>query len=127
MNISAETLKQMLEQKSREYNDLKYKYKLLEDKCNELKEELEQVTRYYYLTLKDNENISNEKDYILNEYSKLLNSTKSKHNERNAGRKAKFTELEIETMKMYKMQGMRTRAIAEMFGCSHTTVNKLIK
>ena len=127
MNISAETLKQMLEQKSREYNDLKYKYKLLEDKYNKLEEELEHVTRHYYLILEDNKNISNEKDYILNEYSKLLDSTQPKHNERGAGRKAKFTELEIETMKMYKMQGMSTRAIAEMFGCSHTTVNKLIK
>ena len=127
MSISAETLRQMLEQKSRECNDLKYKYKLLEDKYNKLEEELEHVTRHYYLILEDNKNISNEKDYILNEYSKLLDSTKTKHNERGAGRKAKFTELEIETMKMYKIQGMSTRAIGEIFNCSHTTVNKLIK
>ena len=127
MNISAETLKQMLEQKSREYNDLKYKYKLLEYKCNKLQEEYDKVHRYYYILLEDVENISKEKEYILGEYMKLLNSTTPKHNERGAGRKAKFTELEIETMKMYKMQGMSTRAIAEMFGCSHTTVNKLIK
>ena len=105
MGISVETLKQMLEQKSIEMNELKYKYRLLEEKYNT-------VTRYYYMLLEENE--------------KLL-SGQIKHNSRGAGRKAKFTEQDIESIKMYRLQGLSTRAIAELFNCSHTTINKLIK
>ena len=88
---------------SSEYNSLKYDYKILKNKEK-------QVIEFIDIT----------PEVKPTERAKVKN-------ERGAGRKAKFTELEIETMKMYKMQGMSTRGIAEIFKCSHTTVNKLIK
>ena len=110
MGISNETLKQMLEQKSVEMNELKYKYKLLEDKYN-------QVTKYYYILLEENEK-------ILSEYNLLLE--KNKHNGRGAGRKPKFSKAEIIGMKMLYERGKSTREIAKIYNCSHVTVNKLI-
>ena len=49
-----------------------------------------------------------------------------KHNERGAGRKAKFTSEEIAEIKAYKEQGKSIRAIATMFNCSVGLVHKLI-
>ena len=89
MDISTETLKKILEQKSVEMNELKYKYKILEDKYNNLLE-------------------------------------KTKHNARGAGRKSKFSQSEIDEMILLKEQGKSTRKIAEIYNCSHVTVNKLI-
>lgn len=45
MDISTETLKKMLEQKSVEMNELKYKYKILEDKYNNLLEKTKHNAR----------------------------------------------------------------------------------
>ena len=49
-----------------------------------------------------------------------------KLNNRNAGRKEKFTESDIYSMKMYKMQGKTYRNIAELYDCSVSTCHKLI-
>lgn len=49
-----------------------------------------------------------------------------KHNERGAGRKPKFTDAEVQSMKMYKLQGKSYRAIADLFNCSVGTIHKLI-
>lgn len=106
MGISSETLKKILEQKSVEYNELQHKYKILEDKYSKLQEEY---------------------DYLYKCYFTILEEGKSKHNERGAGRKATFTNEDVELMKMYSLQGKSTRDIAKIFDCSHTTVNKLIK
>ena len=110
MDISTETLKKMLEQKSVEMNELKYKYKILEDKYNT-------VIKYYYTLLEENEK-------MLAEYKDLLGKTK--HNARGAGRKSKFSQTEIDEMILLKEQGKSTRKIAEIYNCSHVTVNKLI-
>lgn len=42
------------------------------------------------------------------------------------GRPSKFTDQEKETMKMYRLQGMSIRKIAEMFDCSTGLVHKII-
>lgn len=47
-------------------------------------------------------------------------------NNRNAGRKDKFSESDIYSMKMYKMQGKTYRNIADLYGCSVSTCHKLI-
>lgn len=47
-------------------------------------------------------------------------------NPRGAGRKARFSEQEKETMKMYKLQGMTIKEIADLYKCAVGTVHKLI-
>ena len=47
-------------------------------------------------------------------------------NERGAGRKPKFTDAEIQAIKLYRLQGKSYRAIADMFGCSVGLVHKII-
>ena len=48
------------------------------------------------------------------------------HNSRGAGRKARFTDEEKETMKMYRLQGLTIKEIATMYECSVGLVHKLI-
>ena len=48
------------------------------------------------------------------------------HNERGAGRKARFTDTEIETIKMYRIQGKTIKEIADIFKCSVGLVHKII-
>ena len=47
------------------------------------------------------------------------------HNERGAGRKSKFSELEKGSIRMYRIQGQTIKYIAEMFDCSVVLVHKL--
>lgn len=47
-------------------------------------------------------------------------------NERGAGRKPKFTDEEIQSIKMYRLQGKSYKAIADLFNCSVGTIHKLI-
>lgn len=47
-------------------------------------------------------------------------------NNRNAGRKEKFSESDIYSMKMYKMQGKTYREISKLYGCSESTSHRLI-
>lgn len=47
-------------------------------------------------------------------------------NSRGAGRKAKFTEKDRETIKMYRLQGKTIKEIAEMYECSVGLIHKLI-
>ena len=47
-------------------------------------------------------------------------------NERNAGRKRKFTSEEIGKIQMMKLQGKSYRAVAKEMGCSVGLVHKLL-
>lgn len=64
------------------------------------------------------------KDRVMAEI--LANAIKPKHNERGAGRKAKFTTADIVYMKKYKDSGMTYRQIADLYHCGAGTVHKLI-
>lgn len=59
---------------------------------------------------------------------KLLTQLKDKkiHNERGAGRKPKFTDVEIEAIKKYRLEGSTIKEIASMFECSTGLIHKLI-
>ena len=48
------------------------------------------------------------------------------HNDRGAGRKSKFSDLEKETIRMYGIQRKTIKEIAEMFNCSVGLIHKLI-
>lgn len=76
--------------------------------------------------LKSNEKlIATQREYI--EILKADEDKKAKeHNERGAGRKARFTNAEIETIKMYRLQGKKIKEIAEMFNCSVGLIHKII-
>lgn len=47
-------------------------------------------------------------------------------NERNAGRKHKFSDSEVTSIQMMKLRGMSYRAIAKEFNCSVGLVHKLL-
>lgn len=64
------------------------------------------------------------KDKVMGEI--LSNFLKPKHNERGAGRKAKFNSVDIADMKGCKNNGMTYRQIAELYNCGIGTVHKLI-
>lgn len=98
---------------------------------------------YIYLSIRSlNSSITNV-DYRDQENAKLklensalkgeiqeLNSKVAKLEEKlktsGGGRPSKFTDQEKETMKMYRLQGMSIRKIAEIFNCSTGLVHKII-
>lgn len=47
-------------------------------------------------------------------------------NKRGAGRKEKFSDLEKETIKMYRIQGKTIKEIAEIYSCSTGLIHKII-
>ena len=68
-------------------------------------------------------------DELIKEFQKLKNENKliqKVHNERGAGRKARFSDEQIETIRMYRLQGKTIKEISEMFDCSVGLIHKLI-
>jgi hypothetical protein len=83
----------------------------------------EQMKKIVYMDLKNKsleDTIANE-----NKLHKLMNEDKP-HNKRGAGRKSKFSDLEKETMIMYRIQRQTIKDIAEMFNCSVGLIHKVI-
>ena len=56
---------------------------------------------------------------------KELNSIKS--NTRGAGRKSRFSEMEKEMIKMYRLQGKTINELSQIFKCSTGLIHKIIK
>ena len=56
-----------------------------------------------------------------------LDSVNKLKNERNAGRKERFTDDEKVTINMLRLAGNSYRAIAKQMGCSVGTIHKIIK
>lgn len=61
------------------------------------------------------------------ENKELKDKQKNKHNERGAGRNPKFTDAQVETIKTYRIQGIKMQAIADMFNCSIGLIHKILK
>lgn len=58
---------------------------------------------------------------------KLTKANKPKvKNERGAGRRRKFTDVEMETMKLYRLQGQTIKEISETYNCSVGLVHKVL-
>ena len=80
---------------------------------------------YYKATAENNlkaiRDLSEENKKLKEELDKL-----KAHNARGAGRKSKFSEIEIYEMKDYKDQGYTYGQIADIFKCSVGLVHKLI-
>lgn len=54
------------------------------------------------------------------------NNIDKTHNERGAGRKSRFSDMDKEMMRMYRIQGNTIKEIAEMYSCSIGLVHKII-
>lgn len=102
-------------QMKKQITDLELKLKVTNDSVEHNK------TMYQY-ELKKNDELINEIQQLKNE-NKV---TQKVHNERGAGRKAKYNAQDIETMKMYRLQGKTYNEIATLFQCSIGLVHKLI-
>lgn len=72
---------------------------------------------------KKNKNL--EDKMVHNEKIQKLKNEKNK-NERGAGRKPRFTEVEMATMQMYRLQGKTIKEIAEIYDCSVGLVHKTL-
>lgn len=128
--MARETQKQIIERLEKEICD----YKVLTDKlqseiCNmqdKAEDSLENSPTYQQLLKKVNllekKNENLEKKISKAEKVKV----EKKHNERGAGRKTRFTEQELETMKLYRLQGKTIREIAEIYECSVGLVHSVI-
>lgn len=67
----------------------------------------------------------NEELVLLKKENNELKAALSKSKERGAGRKNKFTEQEMEMIKMYRFQGKSIRELAAMFECSVGLISKI--
>ncbi|TCO69482.1 Hin recombinase [Marinisporobacter balticus] len=66
------------------------------------------------------------KDKIFRLEHKNKQFEKEHHNDRGAGRKAKFTDREKETIRMYRIQGKTINELAKMYKCSTGLIHKII-
>ena len=136
--MARETQKQLIEQQEKEIKKLKQIIKDQDASIKKLKKQYkEDLTKAYTETAKlETQMETKEKEYNnhikeLERYYTYKLESKGKtiqkvHNERGAGRKARFTDTEIETIKMYRIQGKTIKEIADMFKCSVGLIHKLI-
>lgn len=89
-------------------------------KREELLKEIEIMENYIQFLEVENQNL---KDMVA---ALEENGVQKIKNERNAGRKRKFTPEEEHSIKMMKLQGKSYRAIAKDMGCSVGLVHKLL-
>lgn len=65
---------------------------------------------------------------ILELEEQLLKGVTEEHNTRGAGRKERLSDMEKESIKMYRLQGKTIKEIAELYNCSvgliHKTINQ---
>lgn len=69
-----------------------------------------------------------ENDKIIKENKELKKEIeKIKSSRANSGRKKKLTDIEIESIRMYRLQGISMRELAKMFNCSPATICHIVK
>lgn len=69
-----------------------------------------------------------ENDKIIEENKELKKEIeKLKSSRANSGRKKKLTDMEIESIKMYRLQGISIRELSKIFNCSVGTIYNVIK
>ena len=89
----------------------------LKDEYNNLLKELE---TYKCVT----QALQFENDKIIKENKELKEKLNKKYN---GGRKKKLTDMEIESIKIYRTQGISMRELGKMFNCSPATICNIIK
>lgn len=99
-----------------------------ENKNIDLNEEVQRLKNQILVKDKEIKNYRITIQELVNELLRLqkeLNS-KIKSNNRGAGRKAKFSEMEKEMIKMYRLQGKSIKELSEIFECSTGLIHKII-
>ena len=131
------TQKQLIEQQSKEIEQLK---QIISDKYTLIQKLNIEITK---MTDNADNSFHNSSDYmqmqkrinILELKNKSLSDTVQHnlkihnlkpHNERGAGRKARFTDMQIIEIKQYRAEGKTIKEIAEMYECSVGLIHKLI-
>lgn len=130
------TQKQLIEQQLKEIEKLKQSIKDKDTLIQKLNNEI-----YEMIDNADN-NFKHSSDYmqmekrikVLELKNKSLENTiehdkkmqNLKHNERGAGRKARFTDMQIEEIKEYRADGKTIKEIADIYKCSVGLIHKLI-
>lgn len=69
--------------------------------------------------------LKKENESLRKQIKKLENKLETK-NERNAGRKKKLSDAEIEQIKMYRFQNKTIKDIATMYGVSVGLIHKIV-
>ena len=111
-----ERLKKKRERKANENN-----LELIGQQLQDARDTADKWHKQLFIQQQKNKELEKEIEYLVEK-----NSIIQKHNERGAGRKSRFTQSEIETIKMYRLQGKTIREIAEMFKCSVGLIHKII-
>lgn len=125
-NEYVEHLKEIIEETESRATEWINKYSDLEEKYLKLERELNSNKFVKIKDLREEiKKLQKENKELKKNNIQKLNNEKI-HNERGAGRKARFTDTEIETIRMYRLQGKTIKEIAEMFNCSVGLIHKLI-
>ncbi|CAI3195276.1 Hin recombinase [Clostridium neonatale] len=111
-----ERLKKKRERKANENN-----LELIDQQLQDARDKADKWHRQLFIQQQKNKELEKEIEYLVEK-----NSIIQKHNERGAGRKSRFTQSEIETIKMYRLQGKTIKEIAKMFKCSVGLIHKII-
>lgn len=131
------TQKQLIEQQSKEIEDLKNmindKDTLIQKLNNEITKMIDNADNSFknssdYMQMQKRINILELKNKSLSDtvqHNLKIHNLKP-HNERGAGRKARFTDMQIEEIKEYRAEGKTIKEIAEMYECSVGLIHKLI-
>ena len=116
LNNENERLKKKRERKANENN-----LELIGQQLQDARDTADKWHKQLFIQQQKNKELEKEIEYLVEK-----NSIIQKHNERGAGRKSRFTQSEIETIKMYRLQGKTIKEIAEMFKCSVGLIHKII-
>lgn len=111
-----ERLKKKREKKANENN-----LELINQQLQDARDKADKWHKQLFIQQQKNKELEKEIADLLDRYS-----ITKKHNERGAGRKSRFTQSEIETIKMYRIQGKTIKEIAELFKCSVGLIHKII-
>lgn len=132
--MARETQKQIIERLENEVLEYKTLTNKLQNEITDMQDKAENEfinsPTYQQLLKKidflEKKNKSLEDKIVHNERIQKLKDEKA-HNERGAGRKPRFTDVEVATMKMYRLQGKTIREIAEIYECSVGLIHNAVK
>ncbi|MBS6358670.1 MAG: hypothetical protein KH421_11735 [Akkermansia muciniphila] len=116
LNNEIERLKKKRERKANENN-----LERIDQQLQDARDKADKWHKQLFIQQQKNKELEKEIEYLVEK-----NSIIQKHNERGAGRKNRFNEQEIETIKVMRLRGDKIKDIAEQFNCSVGLIHKLI-
>lgn len=116
LNNEIERLKKKRERKANENN-----LERIDQQLQDARDKADKWHKQLFIQQQKNKELEKEIEYLVEK-----NSIIQKHNERGAGRKNRFNEQEVETIKVMRLRGDKIKDIAEQFNCSVGLIHKLI-